>query len=135
MSSLISAMPPSGAVPSDTELWEAALDRSELSLLSTHSSVEGKLVVGPVARLEGRIIGQIVSPAEGVLILLPGAWIEGEINGGTIVIAGAVQGSVRARVKIVLEPSAQVRGDLHAPQIRIEPGALFEGRAHTEVQS
>jgi cytoskeletal protein CcmA (bactofilin family) len=42
-------------------------------------------------------------------------------------IEGRVEGDVHSTVKIFLSATACVHGILHAPQIEVRPGALFEG--------
>ena len=49
----------------------------------------------------------------------------------TIVVSGAVQGSLCAHDRIVVSETAVVQGDLAAPAVRVADGAKVQGRIDT----
>ena len=53
--------------------------------------------------------------------------VEGDVQIGSIVVHGQVNGNIKAKQKIVINAPAEVRGDIVAPSLIIEEGAVFEG--------
>ncbi len=97
------------------------------ALLGRGTEFEGKLTFVGRVRLEGRVRGEIVG--DDVLILGEGADIEAEIEVGTLIVrGGTLRGNVRAAQLIEVHAPSRVYGDLAAPQLLIDKGALFEGR-------
>jgi cytoskeletal protein CcmA (bactofilin family) len=58
----------------------------------------------------------------------------GEVNTNLFVpvaiIDGLVRGDIKATVRVEMGSSAKVIGNIETPSLRIEPGAVFEGRCH-----
>lgn len=52
------------------------------------------------------------------------------INTISCTINGSLVGNIRANHTVLIEPSARVWGDIDAPTLQIEPGAVFKGVAH-----
>jgi cytoskeletal protein CcmA (bactofilin family) len=55
------------------------------------------------------------------------AEVEGDIEAGDVFVAGSLAGNVRATGRVVLEASAEVKGDIVAARISIQDGARFKG--------
>ena len=55
------------------------------------------------------------------------AEVEGDIEAGDVFVAGSLAGDVRATGRVVLEASADVKGDIVAARISIQDGARFKG--------
>ena len=64
--------------------------------------------------------------AEGVIIGDHGE-IQGDISARSVVVGGKVTGNIHATESLELLAKSQVFGDLHAPQLLIAEGAIFEG--------
>lgn len=101
---------------------------SELNaLLGRGTEFEGKLTFVGRVRLEGKVRGEIFG--DEVLILSEGAEIDAEIEVGTLIVrGGTLRGNVRATQLIEVHAPARVFGNLSAPQLLIDKGALFEGQ-------
>jgi cytoskeletal protein CcmA (bactofilin family) len=56
--------------------------------------------------------------------------VQGEIDGNYVIIAGRFDGIIRARARVEIQPKAIVTGEIHAPCVLIEPGAVFDGSCH-----
>lgn len=101
------------------------------ALLAEGARFEGKLTFEGRARIDGRFEGQIFS--DGVLVLGSSASIEGEIDVGTLIVrAGEVRGTVRAKRLVEVHAQGRVFGDVHAPQLYVEKGSVFEGSVAME---
>jgi cytoskeletal protein CcmA (bactofilin family) len=100
------------------------------ALLGKGSEFEGKLTFEGTVRIDGKFSGEIHT--NDVLVIGEGARVEAEINAGSVVINGEVQGNIRAKTSVELHPPARVRGNLEAPSLSIDKGVIFEGTTKME---
>lgn len=100
---------------------------TELNALLGHgTSYEGQLFFEGRCRIEGALKGSV--RGEGLLVIGLGAVVEADIEvDACLIVGGQVQGQIRARQAIELHLPAEVKGDLHAPNIFIDRGVKFEG--------
>ena len=89
---------------------------------------EGRLEVTGTFRLDGTVKGTIISTD--TLILGENSSVNGQIEGGSVVIGGQFDGIINARVKVEIKAKAIVTGEVQSPCLIIESGAVFEGRCH-----
>ncbi len=89
------------------------------------SEFEGKLSFRDTVRIDGRFSGEISS--ENTLIVGESGEIEASIKSNTIAISGTVLGDVKAGKKLVLHKTARVDGNVEAPCMVIEEGAVLNG--------
>lgn len=75
--------------------------------------------------VEGEVIGN--GAFDGVVVLAAGGYWQGELVADYVRVAGKVEGNVGARVKLELEATAVVTGNLASPLIAIAEGAVYEG--------
>jgi cytoskeletal protein CcmA (bactofilin family) len=119
----------------------AMLKRDELSsvpaatgdlnaLLGRGSEFEGKLTFEGTVRIDGKFTGTIVT--NDVLVVGEGAKISAEINCGTLIVHGEVQGNIRARSLIEFHQPARIRGNVETPSLVVEKGVIFEGQCKME---
>jgi len=90
--------------------------------------LEGKVEATGTFRIDSAMKGTLVS--EDTLVLGQHAAIEGRIVGNRVVIAGRFEGTIEAKTRVELQPSAVVTGEIHSPCLVIEPGAIFDGQCH-----
>ena len=64
----------------------------------------------------------------GTLTIGGSAFVEANINGDNIVIAGKVRGDIVAQTMLVLMPTAVLSGNITTPKLTIAEGAIFQGR-------
>ena len=64
----------------------------------------------------------------GTLTIGSAAFVEANINGDNIVIAGKVRGDIVAQTMLVLMPTAVLTGNITTPKLNIVEGAVFQGR-------
>lgn len=101
------------------------------ALLAEGARFEGKLTFEGRARIDGQFEGEIFS--DGVLVLGSHASIDGEVEVGTLIVrSGVVRGTVRARHLVELHAEGSIFGDVHAPQLYVEKGSVFEGTVAME---
>ena len=90
------------------------------------SEFEGKLSFRDTVRIDGRFHGEITS--ENTLIIGESGDIEAEIRSNTVVVSGSVNGNIIAKAKVVLHKTARIAGDIQAPSLVVEEGAVITGK-------
>lgn len=97
------------------------------TLLGADARIEGVLDFGGTLRLDGELQGTLTG-TNGTLIVGEKARVKADIAVRNAVIMGEIAGSVEASEKIELYPPGKVTGDISAPVITIESGAVLNGR-------
>jgi cytoskeletal protein CcmA (bactofilin family) len=97
--------------------------------LGERSEFEGKLKFEGTVRIDGRFKGEIHS--SGTLIIGEKAVVEGDIDVGSCVIVGRLDGNVSAQSKLELHTPAVVSGNIVAPVLVIQEGVTFDGSCRT----
>ena len=85
-------------------------------------------------RVDGHLSGKVHS-AEGTLIVSTNGLIDANIEVAVAQIFGTVNGDIIASKRIELGRVAKVTGNIQAPSLVIEQGALFEGSCRMTAQS
>ncbi len=97
----------------------------DATILKEDASFEGKLIFEGSVLVAGKFKGEVFSAGE--LTVGKTGYVEGSVEIGTIIVHGEVRGNIKAKQKIVINAPAIVRGDIVAPSLIIEEGAVFEG--------
>src|SRR5205809_5875985 len=90
------------------------------------SEIEGKYTFTGTVLLNGRVRGEIVS--NDTLIVGEKGVIHATIRSGVVEVSGEVVGNISATERIELHPNCKVYGDIEAPVVTIDEGALLEGQ-------
>ncbi len=91
------------------------------------ATLEGRLCFSGIIRLDGRVIGEVIS--SGTLVVEETAVISGDVMVENIILSGTVYGDIRAYKHMQLNASARVYGHISYGDISIE-GAMHEGTSH-----
>lgn len=94
--------------------------------LDAGSHIQGELRFEDTFRVDGRVEGGVTS--DGVLIVGDRGVIEGEIKVRRIYVSGTLRGRVVADEYLEITPTGRVYADLEVLSLKIEEGAVFEGR-------
>ena len=97
------------------------------TLLGEDARIEGHLDFGGTLRLDGKLEGTLTG-RNGTLVIGEKAVLKADITVKNAVIMGTVTGSVEALEKIELYPPAKIDGDITAPKVTIESGAILNGK-------
>ncbi|MHA1988550.1 MAG: bactofilin family protein [Promethearchaeota archaeon] len=100
----------------------------EITIISSGVKLEGKITSGGSIRVDGVIVGDIISEAN-VTVGEHGE-VKGEINANVITLGGKVNGSVHSKDKLVLESKANLKGDIFTKMLVVEAGARFDGKSN-----
>lgn len=82
--------------------------------------------------VQGRIEGTVNLAKHSVTIGASGK-VKADVYGKTVVVEGEVVGDVEAAEQIVLRRSAVVEGNIRAPRVALEDGAVFRGGIEMEA--
>jgi len=93
-------------------------------------SIKGEVLSHEPLTIAGHVDGS-VEAAGHVLTIAEGGRATATLLADTIVVGGAVEGSLFAHDKIVVSETAVIEGDLTAPSIRVGDGAQVQGRIDT----
>jgi len=67
-----------------------------------------------------------------VLVVGEGAVVKAEMDVGSIVINGEVNGNIRAKHAVEIHAPGKLRGNVETPKLVIDSGVVFEGSAKME---
>ena len=94
-------------------------------LLPKNTDTKGNINHPGRVHVAGSFSGNLV--AESIFIERKGT-VLANIAAEEVLCKGKVRGDIRATNKVRITKEAEVRGDIHSPNLNIEKGAIFEGR-------
>jgi cytoskeletal protein CcmA (bactofilin family) len=100
------------------------------TILGKESEFDGKLTFDGQVRIDGKFQGQINT--KDTLVIGDGARVNAEINAGTVIVNGSVEGNIKAAQLIELHQPGRVKGNLETPALSIDRGVIFEGSCKME---
>jgi len=95
------------------------------TFLGKETEFGGKLTFHGTIRIDGHFKGEI--SADGSLIVGEGAMIEANMHISYILISGEIHGSIIADQRVDILAPGKVFGNIQAPTVVIDEGAIFEG--------
>jgi cytoskeletal protein CcmA (bactofilin family) len=100
------------------------------SLIAEGTLIEGNLHFTEGMRIDGAVQGDVrANPdAPSILVISETATVVGEVHADHVIINGAVQGPVCARVMLELQPTARIDGDVYYAALEMHQGALIVGQ-------
>jgi cytoskeletal protein CcmA (bactofilin family) len=115
---------PQGA-PAPTRAPGQKGDRVAPSIIGEDLSISGNVISKGEVQVDGQIEGDVHC---GSLIVGEKAEITGGIVAEDVVVRGRVMGSIRG-VRVTMQASSHVEGDVFHKALAIEQGAFFEGKS------
>ena len=97
------------------------------SYLDSGSIIEGQLCFSGSTRLDGRVIGDVISL--GTLVVESTAVIKGNVVVENLILSGTVIGNIQAFKHLQLNPNAKICGHISYGHLTVE-GAVHEGQSH-----
>ena len=95
------------------------------TVIGPDASFKGELSFEKGLRLQGKFEGTIHSP--GRLHVAREAKMQANVDAGSIIVEGEVNGNLTASDRIELKQSARYTGDLQASKLVVDEGAVFNG--------
>lgn len=95
-------------------------------LLTEGTFFEGHLRFNGVLKMGGEFKGCLES--QGTLVVQEGSKVEGKILVDTVIVSGSMSNvEIFSKKKVLLQPTAVVKGFIETTVLEIKDGALFEG--------
>jgi len=98
----------------------------DVGLISRGIEIKGDIAFADRLQVEGKVNGKLTSDS-GTLIIGESGELEALVDVGVCVVHGSVQGNLVARSKLEIRRTGRVHGDVIAPVLLVEEGAVFNG--------
>ncbi len=95
------------------------------AFLGEGTQFKGVLSFAGAVRVDGQLEGEIVG--DEVLIIGEPGQVHADIEVGTLVVSGRVQGTITAKQRVELLRPSRVSGTIRTPCLVVAEGALFNG--------
>ena len=99
---------------------------NEATVIGTDIHIKGEMSFKKTVRIVGSFEGTI--SGEGELQVAKGAACEANVESGSVVVDGILEGNLVAREKVQLNASGVVKGDIVAGSMVMAEGASFFGQ-------
>lgn len=100
-------------------------ENNAVTLIGKHAEFDGNLKFFGTVRIDGKFKGTI--SGDGTVIICEDGIVEADIHVPNVIISGEVHGDIIADDRIDLRESGRVFGNIQAPVIKIDLGAILEG--------
>ena len=87
----------------------------------------GTLTFEGAVKIDGKFEGEIKTEEGGELVVGPKAVVKAEVHVGILTVQGKMEGDVTVSKKLNISSEGQVIGNVTAPALFIEDGAVLEG--------
>ena len=87
---------------------------------------KGELTGDEDLQIDGRVEGNVALPGNELTVGATGQ-VDAEVNAKSVQVIGKVSGNVIATERVEVHASGQVMGDIRAPKLLIQEGALVNG--------
>lgn len=104
----------------------AAAAGHKTAMVGQGIQISGDVRANTNLRVEGKIDGHVIQSSQDVEIGESGT-VNANIEARNIKVAGEVNGDLSGSEKVVIAASGRVQGNIVAPRVQLEDGALFHG--------
>jgi len=101
-----------------------ASDRT--AIIGLGVSISGDVTAESNLRVEGKVEGRSIETDHDVEVS-ESAKVVASVSGRSVRIAGEVTGDIAGSEKVLISKSGRVQGNIVAPRVQLEDGALFRG--------
>src|SRR6185436_4446473 len=112
------------------QLSEAGVHMERTAEIGASVVIKGDVIARADIVISGRVEGT-VSVEDFSVTVRPGANLAADIEAKAVIVGGHVNGTLSAAESIELQRTAQVEGEIVAAVIRLDDGAVFNGKAQT----
>lgn len=102
------------------------------SIVGSDATWEGTIETSSSLRIDGRMKGSV--KAGGDIVIGENAQVEGDLQGNSILIAGFVQGEIKAVEKLELTSKGKLYGNFQAEKLLVEEGAILRGECRMDLE-
>lgn len=99
------------------------------TLIGEGTRIDGELHFTGGLRIDGEVQGDVEAVGDGpsILVISERARVNGKVSGGHVIINGVVNGPVRSRDLLELQPKAIIVGDVRYEILEFHQGATIDG--------
>lgn len=97
------------------------------TVLFPDSAVSGKLSYNLPIKIDSRFSGEV--KASDLLVVGSNAQVDAHISARQLLLEGKLTGNVQVIGCFEIMPGGQFKGEVRAAELKIHPGAVFEGTA------
>lgn len=98
------------------------------TVLFPESDVSGKLSFDLPVKIDSRFSGEVKTSE--LLVLGPNAEVKAKISARHLQVEGSLVGEVHVSGWVEILPGGRFQGEIEAGQLKIHPGAVFEGKGN-----
>ena len=95
------------------------------TVLFPDSAVSGKLSYNLPVKIDSRFSGEV--KVSDLLVVGPHAQVEARISAGQLQLEGKLVGKIQVMGCFEILPGGHFQGEVKAGELRVHPGAVFEG--------
>jgi cytoskeletal protein CcmA (bactofilin family) len=99
---------------------------SDFGWIGKGVEVIGDVIFQDRLQVDGKVNGKLYSE-KGTLVIGEAGKIEGQIDVGTCVVHGSINGDLQARGKVEIHKTGRLNGDVITPALVVEEGSIFNG--------
>jgi cytoskeletal protein CcmA (bactofilin family) len=104
----------------------APVSSSKVAMIGQGISIKGEVRAENSLKIEGRVEGRSIQCTDEVEIAEPGQ-VTANIMARVVKISGLVMGDIGGGEKVLITRTGRVQGNIVAPRVQLEDGALFRG--------
>lgn len=109
------------------------------------SAIAGPATIGPSIRIKGDLVGEenlvIEGQVEGTihldkndLTIGSNGRVKADIQAKGVIVEGQLEGDILGKEKVVIRRTGNMRGNIVAPRVTLEDGAMFKGSIEMEPE-
>lgn len=117
---------PKVSPPAPAMSTPAPVARAAIAMIGQGISVTGDVKADSSLKVEGRIEGRSIQCADEVEIAESGQ-VTANIMAKVVKVSGTVSGDIGGTEKVLISRTGRVQGNIIAPRVQLEDGALFRG--------
>ncbi|MHB8764124.1 MAG: bactofilin family protein [Deferrisomatales bacterium] len=106
---------------------------AEAAAIGPSITIQGDVTGEEDLVVHGRIVGKVDLKEHRFTVGASGR-VKADVHARVVTVEGEVEGSLLGGEQVVLRKSARVRGDILAPRVTVEDGAVFKGTIDMEVK-
>lgn len=99
---------------------------AQVAMIGKGISITGDVMADTNLKIEGRVEGRSIQCTQDVEIANPGQ-VKASIMAKVVRVAGTVSGDIGGSEKVFISNTGRVQGNIIAPRVQLEDGALFRG--------
>ena len=110
---------------------QASPPATKSAVIGPGIEISGDVTASADLTIDGRVSGSVVQSAHNVDIGESGQ-VSARIQAKMVKVAGEVMGDIAGSEKVLIARTGRVRGNISAPRVQLEDGAIFKGSIDME---